>query len=70
MISPRLANWILGAVTVVWVINFAATLVPPLDYKPDPMIHAAFTFIVGGALALKGNKDKEDDKSKDGDKQP
>ena len=23
MISPRLANWIAGAVTVVWVLNFA-----------------------------------------------
>lgn len=66
MINHRLAQWIIGAVTTVWVVNFAATLVPALDYKPDPMVHAAFTFIVGGSLALKGEK-KNSDKDKDGE---
>lgn len=68
MISPRLANWIAAAVTVVWVLNFAATLVPVMEYKPDPMIHAAFMFIVGGSLALK--KDKKDPEEKDGEQTP
>ena len=66
MISPKLANWIAAAVTVVWVMNFGATIAVP-DYKPDPLIHAAFMFIVGGSLALKRDKDK---KNGNGDDSP
>jgi hypothetical protein len=65
MIHPVLANWIVGAVAVVWVVNFVATLVPALNYKPDPLIHAPFMFIVGGALALKRDK-KDNTGEKDG----
>jgi hypothetical protein len=65
MINPKLANWITATVTAVWVINFVAVFIPQLNYKPDPLIHAAFTFIVGGSLALKRDKDSGD---KDGDK--
>jgi len=68
MISPKLANWITATVTAVWVINFAAVFIPQLNYKPDPLIHAAFTFIVGGSLALK--RDTKDSGNKDGDKGP
>lgn len=65
MINPRLANVITATVTIVWVVNFVAVFIPQLNYKPDPLIHAAFTFIVGGSLALK--RDKKDSGNRDGE---
>lgn len=65
MISPRLRNWIALIVTIVWAINFAATLVPQLHYKPDPTIHAVFMGIVGGAFALSRDKKEQADKQKE-----
>lgn len=62
MISPKLRNWVVGIVTGVWALNFAAGLVPELHYKPDQAINAVFMAIVGGMVALgaKGkNKDGE-----------
>lgn len=69
MISPKLRNWIAGCVAVVWALNFIATLIPQMDYKADPAIHAVFMAIVGGAFALsRGDKAQEQiDKNKDGD---
>ena len=55
MINPKLANWVVGSVAVVWVVNFFAVLIPPLNYKPDPAIHGVFALVAGGALALKRN---------------
>lgn len=57
MISPKLRNWIAGCVTVVWLLNFIATLIPQLKYNADPALHAVFMGIVGGAFALsRGDK--------------
>lgn len=61
MINPRLANWVVGIVTGVWVANFAIALIPGLDYKPDPAIHGVFMLIAGGALTLKRKSDNGDD---------
>lgn len=53
MLNERLANVIIGVVTVVWAVNFGAGLVVP-GYKPDQTVHAVFMAIVGGTFALKG----------------
>ena len=56
MIHPTMVNWIVGAVTVAWLLNLILAAIPQLQYEPDVMIHGAFTAIVGGALMLKHNK--------------
>jgi hypothetical protein len=46
-----LAHAIIGLVTLVWAVNFAAQFFVE-TYKSDPLIHGIFTAIVGGVLAL------------------
>lgn len=76
MISPQMRNWIAGCVTVVWAVNFVATLIPQLSYKPDPALHAVFMGIVGGAFALSHekkeptNEPKKSEKDKEEEGQP
>lgn len=49
---PRpLAYAIMGLVSVVWAINFAAQFFVE-GYTSDPLIHGIFMGIVGGAMAL------------------
>lgn len=60
MISPKLRDWIALIVTIVWAVNFVATLIPPLHYQTDPALHAVFGAIVGGAFALSRDKKHHD----------
>lgn len=46
-----LAHAIIGLVSVVWAVNFAAQFFVT-DYRSDPLIHGIFMGIIGGALAL------------------
>ena len=58
MLSKPVASAILMVVTAIWVINFAAQFIPGLDYKPDPIYHAVFMSLVGGALAFTKRSDE------------
>lgn len=51
MLSRPIASAILVITTLVWVGNFAAQFIDP-EYKSDPIYHAVFMSLVGGALAL------------------
>lgn len=52
MLSRPIASAILIVTTLIWVANFVAQFVPGLEYQPDPIYHAVFMSLVGGALAL------------------
>ena len=52
MLNEKLANTIIGAVTIVWIINFGAVFVVK-DYRPSESYNAIFLAIVGGVFALK-----------------
>jgi hypothetical protein len=60
MPSERVRNIVVGVVTVVWAVNFAAGLLVH-GYKPDQAINAIFMGIVGGVLALGVRGRKGDD---------
>lgn len=62
MIGDRTRTTVIGVVTAVWAINFAAGLVPALTYKPDQAINGIFMAIVGGLFAI-GARGKSDEKS-------
>lgn len=53
MLPERLANWIIGIITGVWVANFLAPFVFT-NYETSETINAIFMAIVGGLFALKG----------------
>lgn len=57
MPSERVRNVIIGVVTTVWAVNFAAGLLVD-DYTPDQAINAIFMAIVGGLFALGARHDK------------
>lgn len=57
MPSERVRNVIIGVVTTVWAVNFAAGLLVD-DYTPDQAINAIFMAIVGGLFALGARSDK------------
>jgi len=62
-VLPRwLSSAIIIVVTLAWAVNFLAQFVMN-EYKPDPLVHALFMSIVGGALALsrKGNGGNDGD---------
>lgn len=61
VITPRIANWVIVVVTVVWVTSFIVSVVVP-EYRADPQINVIFMGIVGGSLALKSRKPTPDDK--------
>ena len=64
MLNERLANVVIGVVTLVWATNFGARFVVH-DYQSSETINAIFMAIVGGVFALKakaGDKDKDADK--------
>lgn len=75
MIDPRLRNWIISTVTVVWALNFLVGIIPAFHYKPDQAINAIFMAIVGGLFAISARRDdkkelpkkKKDEEDKDGD---
>jgi hypothetical protein len=50
LMPPRIANFILIVVTVVWVVSFAMSLISQ-TYHPDPQINVIFMGIVGAAWA-------------------
>lgn len=52
MIGDRTRTIVIGVVTGVWFLNFAAGLVPALSYQPDQAINGIFMAIVGGLFAL------------------
>jgi len=52
MIGDRTRTIVIGVVTGVWFLNFAAGLVPALNYQPDQAINGIFMAIVGGLFAL------------------
>ena len=58
MISPRLADFVIVVVTIVWVASFIVSIFSGA-YKPDPQINVIFMGIVGGAFAIKARKSKE-----------
>ena len=51
-LAPWLANTIVIAVLVVWLVNFFAPFFIP-SYRPDPQLNFLFMGIAGGALGLK-----------------
>lgn len=53
LLPERLANWIIGVVTGVWVANFLAPFVFD-TYKTSESINAIFMALVGTLFALKG----------------
>lgn len=53
VLPERLANWIIGIITGVWVANFLAPFVFD-NYDTSETINAIFMAIVGGVFALKG----------------
>lgn len=59
MITPRVANGVIIAVTIVWVISFGVTVVVP-GYRADPQIHMIFMGIVGGSIALRAKRKPEE----------
>lgn len=50
-IHPRLVDVIVGAVLVVWLVNFAARLVVD-NYQSAPQVDAVFMAVVGAALTF------------------
>lgn len=47
------------AVTGVWIVSFLASLIPVLEYKPDPGVHAIMLIVAGaffGSGFIKGDK--------------
>lgn len=52
MLNEKLANFIIGMVTLVWIVNFGAVFVVE-DYQPSESYNAIFLAIVGGVFALK-----------------
>jgi len=69
VIDPKLRNWIISTVTVVWALNFLVGIIPWFHYKPDQAINAIFMAIVGGLFAISARRDdskkKELPKKKD-----
>lgn len=61
MPTSRTRTVVITVVTVVWALNFAAGLVPPLHYKPDQAINGIFMAIVGGIFAYGAVKDRSND---------
>lgn len=51
-LAPWLANAIVIAVLLVWLVNFFAPFFIP-TYRPDPQLNFLFMGIAGGALGLK-----------------
>lgn len=51
LLPKPLAYAIMGLVTLVWAVNFAAQFFVE-GYTSDPLIHGIFMGIVGGAIAL------------------
>ena len=45
--SSRLRDRVFVVVVAVWVVNFAAGLIPALEYEPDPMINGIFMSVAG-----------------------
>jgi hypothetical protein len=50
--SDRTRTAVIAVVTLVWLINFVAGLIPSVDYEPDQAINGIFMAIVGGLFAL------------------
>jgi hypothetical protein len=51
LLPKPLAYTVMGLVTLVWAVNFAAQFFVE-GYASDPLIHGIFMTIVGGAMAL------------------
>jgi hypothetical protein len=62
VIDPKLRNWIISTVTVVWALNFLVGIIPAFHYKPDQAINAIFMAIVGGLFAISARKSDTDKK--------
>lgn len=66
MLSPRTTQIVVGLVSVVWAINFAAGIFVH-EYEADQAINGIFMAIVGGALALGSRKGKDGGGGADGE---
>lgn len=65
MIDPKLRNWIISTVTVVWALNFLIGVIPWFHYKPDQAINAIFMAIVGGLFAISARRPPDDKNKKE-----
>lgn len=65
MIDPKLRNWIISTVTVVWALNFLVGIIPWFNYKPDQAINAIFMAIVGGLFAISARRNGDDGDKKE-----
>jgi hypothetical protein len=61
LLPRRLAQFVIGLVSVVWFVNFGAQFVPALNWHPDASINGIFMGVVGGALVLSRKADKHDE---------
>ncbi len=59
MLPDQLRAVLLWSVLVVWVANFVAGLVPPLQYEPVESINGIFMAIFGGVLALGARRERD-----------
>lgn len=64
MISDKLKTRVMIAVTCVWVTNFAAGLMPFLDYEPDQMINGIFMGVVGTIMVASARQESKSDSPK------
>lgn len=55
MLSPAVANSVIVLVSLVWLANFVAPLLVA-GYSSDPQLNLVFMSVVGGALALRGDR--------------
>lgn len=53
VISDRTANWVIGTVTAMWVLNLLAGMFSTtlgIDYTPSETVNGIFMAVVGGAF--------------------
>lgn len=61
-VTSRMRTVVIAVVTAVWAANFAAGLIPALEYQPDQAINGIFMTIVGGMVALGAREKKGEGK--------
>ena len=63
MFGERVRVILIVLVSVVWAVNYTASVINPA-YKPDPAINAPFLAVIGALVAGSGNrKDKDGEDS-------
>jgi hypothetical protein len=59
MLPRRVTAVVVYVTTAGWAANLIASMVPWLGYTSDPLIHAAFMAIVGGAVGLQARQPRQ-----------